>query len=78
MSIEDILKKDKFRIIVKADSNESRITGIEDNSLKVNISAPAEKDKANKEIIKFFSKLLKKKVRIISGLKSREKLLEVK
>jgi len=43
----------------------------------VNIKAKAEQNKANIEIIKFFSKLLKKRVRIIKGLKSREKILNV-
>jgi len=78
MSIEEILKKGKFKVIVRPNSNESKITGMENGALKVNISAPADKDKANREIIKFFSKLLKKKVRIKSGLKSKEKILEVR
>ena len=78
MSIEDILKKSRFRIIVKPNSDENKIVGMEDDAIKINISAPADKDKANKEVIRFFSKLLKKKVRIASGLKSREKILEVK
>lgn len=76
MQISDIIKKSKFNIIVKPNSNENKIVGIENNAIKVNISAPADKDKANKEVIRFFSKLLKRKVRIKSGLKSRKKVLE--
>ncbi|MBW3022744.1 DUF167 domain-containing protein [Candidatus Woesearchaeota archaeon] len=76
MNQNEILEKKTFRIIVKANSKENKITGIEKDAIKVNISAPADKDKANKEIIKFFSKLLKKKVRIKSGLRSKEKVLE--
>ena len=76
MQISDIIKKNRFSIIVKPNSNENRIVGTENNSIKVNISAPADKDKANKEVIRFFSRLLKRKVRIKSGLKSRKKVLE--
>jgi len=76
-SIENILKKNKFKIIVKPNANENKIVGLRDNALSLNISAPADKDKANREIIRFFSRLLKKKVRIASGRKSREKILEV-
>ena len=76
MQPNEILQKQRFSIIVKPNSYENKITGMEGDKIKVNISAPADKDKANKEVIKFFSKLLKKKVRIKSGLKSREKVLE--
>ncbi|MEM4336567.1 MAG: DUF167 domain-containing protein [Candidatus Woesearchaeota archaeon] len=75
--VEDILNQKNISIIVKASSKENAILGVEDNSLKVSIAAPANKDKANKEVIRFFSKLLNKKVRIKSGLKSRKKIIEV-
>lgn len=42
---------------------------------EVAVAAPADKDKANKELVRFLSKTLKKKVRIKSGQKSRDKLL---
>ncbi len=56
---------------------------------EIAVAAPADKDKANstivlsspsklvrnKELVRFLSKELKKKVRIKSGLKSKEKLL---
>ena len=37
-----------------------------------------DKDKANKELVKFFSKLLKKKVEIIRGARGREKVLLIR
>ncbi len=46
-------------------------------ALRVDVAAAAEKDKANKEIIKFFSKLLKTDVIIIKGERAREKVLKV-
>ena len=76
--INEILNKPKFKIIVKANSTKTEITGEKDNSILLNVAAPADKNKANLEIIKFFTKLLKKKVGIASGLKSKEKIIEVK
>ncbi|MCX8147027.1 MAG: DUF167 domain-containing protein [Candidatus Woesearchaeota archaeon] len=73
-------KDNLLKIIIKPNSPNNEIKGIDKvrNALKVNIAAPPEKGKANKEIIKFFSKLLKRKVTIVSGLKSKEKLLKIK
>ena len=77
--IEDILKKEKFKVIVKPNSQKNEITGFDEkeNAIKINIAAPADKNKANKELIKFLSKALKKRVRIASGLTSKEKIIEV-
>lgn len=68
-----------LKIIVKPNSPKSEITAVDEarNALRVSIKAPPDKGKANKEVIKFFSKLLKKKVEIVSGLKSKEKLLKI-
>jgi len=69
----------KFKIIVKANSKKNEIVYDEVKKFyRVNIKEKAEDNKANKEIIKFLSKLTKKKARIISGLRSREKLIEIK
>ena len=43
--------------------------------MKVAVAEPAEDNKANIELIKFLSKQLGKKIRILRGLKSKEKLL---
>jgi len=48
-----------------------------DISLVMQVHAIPEQNKANIEIIKFFSKQFKTKVRIVKGLTNREKLLEV-
>ena len=62
-----------------SNSLENKIIGFDSNknALRVEIKEAAEKNKANKEIIKFFSRLLKKKVRIAAGLSSKEKVLEI-
>ncbi len=45
--------------------------------IEIRIKAIPQKGKANKEIIKEFSKLTKSKVEIISGLKSHQKTLKI-
>jgi uncharacterized protein (TIGR00251 family) len=73
------IDKKYFKVIVKANSSKTQITGIDEarNAFKLEVKAPAKDNKANKEIIKFFSKLLNKKVKIKSGVNSKEKLIEV-
>jgi len=76
--IEEILKKNKFKVIVKPNSRKTEITGEENNAIRLNVAAPADKNKANIEIVRFFTKLLKKKVGIASGLTSKEKIIEAR
>ncbi|MBI4159455.1 YggU family protein [Candidatus Woesearchaeota archaeon] len=70
----------KFKIIVKANSKKNEVIGYDElkKGYNVRIKAKAEDNKANKEIIKFLSKTSGKKVRIVSGLRSKEKLIEIK
>ncbi|MDP3065653.1 MAG: DUF167 family protein [Methanobacteriaceae archaeon] len=46
-------------------------------TLEVQIKSPPLKGKANKELIKEFSKLTDRPVEIVSGLKSRQKTLKI-
>lgn len=73
------IKESKFNIIIKPKSKENKIEGFDKqrNAYIISIAAKPENNKANIEIIKFLSRLLKKKVRIISGLKSREKIVKI-
>ena len=75
--IEKYFKDNKLSIIVKPNSSKNEIKSYcnNRNALKVNIKAPAENNKANIEIIKYFSKLTKKQVKIISGLTSKKKII---
>ena len=77
--INSYIKNNLLKILVKPNSSKSEITGYDDSkqAIKVNIKAPADKNKANLEIVKFFSKLLKKEVKIKSGLRSKEKTLRI-
>jgi len=69
----------KIKIIVKtnAERNEIQEFDEEKQAYKVLIKAPPVENKANKEIIKLFHKKYKQPVRIISGFKSKEKILEI-
>ena len=73
--IEKYIHNSKLRIRVKLGTQKTEIVGWDDKLkvLKVHIHAKAEDNKANIEIIKLFSKLLKKKIALI-GLKSRDKI----
>lgn len=79
MDLQKYILNNSLKIIVRPNSNQTGIVGYDSHkeAIKVNISEPADKNKANKEIINFFSRLLEKKVTIKSGLSSREKLLKV-
>ena len=68
-----------LKVKVKPNSAKNEIVSFDknNNSLVVKIAAVPEKDKANRELIKFLSKKLKKKVRIVKGLKSREKIISL-
>ncbi len=78
----DLVKKymnnGSLKIIVKPSSPKNKIIGYDESrkSLRVEIKAQPEDNKANIDIIKFFSKLSKKNVRIISGMTSKNKILK--
>lgn len=70
---------ESFTVNVKPNSSKNEIIDFdkENKTLTVKIAAPSEKDKANKELIKFLSKKLKKKIEIVKGLKSRKKVISL-
>jgi len=63
------------KIKVKANKHRTEIIGKEGSVYVVHVKAPAEKNKANLELIKFFSQLTGKKVNILRGKTSRRKLI---
>lgn len=74
------IKNSHLQILVKPNSPKTEIVkwDSERSALRVNIHAKPEDNEANIEVVKFFSKLLKKKVIIKSGLRNKEKLLLIK
>jgi len=77
MDIVKYINNNYLKIVVKTNSPKTEIVTWDDTKklLKVNVHAKPENNEANIEIIKYFSKLLKKRVIIKSGTRSKEKLL---
>lgn len=76
MDLENYIVEGKLAIIVKPSSPKTKMVGWDGTSLRLDVKGVPEKGRANTEVVKFFSKLLKKKVEIISGAKSRKKVLK--
>ena len=72
------IKESKFKVIIKPNSSKNEIAGFDNykKAYKINIKEKAKNNKANKELIKFLSKVLRKRVKIKSGFKSKEKIIE--
>ena len=69
----------RVKIIVRPNSPKTEIITYDKarDAWRIMVAAPPEKGRANREIIKFFSKKFKKKVEIISGSSSRNKVLQI-
>lgn len=70
----------RLRIRVKPGAHEDRVSREPDGSLLVLVRARAQEGKANEAVVKAVAKSLrvpKSSVRIVSGLSSRTKMLEV-
>ncbi|HLC51806.1 MAG TPA: DUF167 domain-containing protein [Candidatus Nanoarchaeia archaeon] len=66
------------KIALKVIPNSSKLKLVEDNQqLKLYLTAPSEDNKANLQLIKFFKKEFNLKVMIVSGLKSRNKIIKL-
>ncbi len=78
MNTQKVLNN-KFTVIVKPNKKENKIVKQDttNNTITVEIAALPEKNKANKKLIKFLTKHFGKKVRIKTGLTSKEKICEV-
>ncbi|MDP2672421.1 MAG: DUF167 domain-containing protein [Nanoarchaeota archaeon] len=64
-----------LKIRVKTGKLKTEIVKEEGGVLIVNVRGKPIDNEANKEIIKFFSKLTGKRIRIVKGLKSKNKVL---
>ncbi|SDO47208.1 DUF167 domain-containing protein [Desulforhopalus singaporensis] len=65
---------------VQPKASRTQISGLYGERLKVAVGSPPVDGKANKEIVSFFAKLLgvsKKNVEVVSGHKSRQKVVAV-
>ncbi|HLC65076.1 MAG TPA: DUF167 domain-containing protein [Candidatus Nanoarchaeia archaeon] len=71
--------KPVFRIIVRVNQPKTEILGFDAarQAYRMNVHAKPEHNKANIEVISFLRKHLKKDVKIISGLTSKEKIIRI-
>lgn len=77
IDVFDVKPSKSIKIIVKANQRQNKILSYnqETKVFKVAIKAKPENDKANIEVIKFFTKMFERPVRIKTGFTSKEKLL---
>lgn len=77
ISLSDYVKNNRLSVIVKPNSKKTEILGYDEakKAVKIAIAALPQDNKANKELIRFVSKQLKKKVLVEKGLTSKEKIL---
>jgi uncharacterized protein (TIGR00251 family) len=68
---------DKKTIRIKAVPNAKRDEIIEGEPLTVRVKAPPIKGQANKAIVKLLSKHFNARIRIISGMRSKNKVVEI-
>ena len=66
----------KLKVSTKKPIFKVKLDEIEE-TLLVEIKSIPQKGKANKEIVKELKKYFKKEIKIISGLKSKEKIVEI-
>ena len=70
----------RFSVLIQPRASKNEVTGIQNDALKIRISAPPVEDLANKLCIRFFAKCLDvspSEVNIIQGLNSKNKIIEV-
>lgn len=67
----------EFPLNIKVNVNKKKTEIVSSDPFILNIKEKAEKNKANLEIIKFLSKYFGKQVKIVRGLKSKNKVIIV-
>lgn len=69
-----------FAVIVVPKARKNEIVGLHGDAIKIRIAAPAEKGKANEELLSFLAEKLgvkKEQLEIVAGANSRNKLISV-
>lgn len=67
----------KIRVEARPSSKETLVELTEKGGIKAYLTEPADKGKANMQLLKFLSRRLGAPVRLVSGATSRKKLIEV-
>jgi len=66
-----------IQVRANPDSKAIKIEKLEDKEYSVNLKSSARKGKANSELVKILSNYFGCRVRIVSGFKSKNKIVEV-
>lgn len=69
-----------IKVKAKPSSKKEEILKVNENNLEIQLKEKAEKNKANRELIKILSKYFdvpSAKVKILKGLNSKEKIIEI-
>lgn len=66
-----------MRLLIHVKPNARQTAILSENPLTIAVAAPPEKNKANKELLKFLKRQYKRKARIVKGLTSTTKLIEL-
>ena len=75
-----LMKTCNIKLYIRPGAAETRVEGIYQDRIKIRISAPPEKGRANKELIKFIGGILsipKSRISIISGKTSNYKEIQI-
>lgn len=77
--VEKYIQNNSLSLHVRPGAPKTIIRGWDETreALRVDIAAQPENNKANVEVLKFFSKLLKKKVVLIRGQSDRRKVIRI-
>ena len=76
-----LMKTDSVKLYIRPGASETRVEGIYQDRIKIRISAPPEKGKANKELLRFIAKVLlvpKSRISILTGKTSNYKEIQIK
>ena len=68
----------RISVTVKTNASESRVEKIGDNDYMVMIKEPPKQGRANAALLKLLSRHFEGRARIISGVTSRKKFIEIK
>lgn len=73
------INNNRISVYIKPNKPENKIIGYDKdkNALIIEINSIPEDGKANKGLLKFMKKLTKRQWKIVSGYKSRKKILEI-
>lgn len=70
-----MIAEKEFLVLARPNARKTELLGFdrEKKAYVVRVAAPPERNKANIELVRFLSKLLGRKVRIVSGLAGKRK-----